>query len=136
MSDSNPFLDFTDADLKAAMRRSMRNIAILAVVLAVVTGLFAGWQSGVLLIVGAIVSASGVYEWQRLIGVVNERLDNAQNPRSAGPVVAMFFLRLLLAAGFVYVSLKCFHGSIYALLAGLGLAVIGLSIEAVRLVRA
>jgi hypothetical protein len=136
LSESNPFLEFTDADLKAAMRRSMRTIAILAVVLAVGTALFAGWQSGVLLIVGAIVSASGVYEWQRLIGVVNERLDNAKNPRSAGAVVAMFFLRLLLAAGFVYVSLKCFHGSIYALLAGLGLAVIGLSIEAVRLVRA
>ena len=116
------------------MRRSIRTIAILAVVLAVATSLFAGWQSGVLLIVGAIVSGSGVYEWQRLIGVVNDRLDNAQNPAFRGTCVAMF-LRLLLAAGFVYVSLKCFHGSIYALLAGLGLAVIGLSIEAVRLVR-
>jgi hypothetical protein len=136
LSESNPFVEFTDADLKAAMHRSLRTIAILAVVLAVATSLFAGWRSGLLLIVGAIVSASGVYEWQRLIGVVNERLDNAKNPRSAGPVVAMFFLRLLLAAGFVYVSLKCFHGSIYALLAGLALAVVGLSIEAVRLVRA
>lgn len=136
MSEPNAFLEFTDADLKAALQRTLRTIALLAAVLAAVVSIAAGWQSGALLIVGAIVSASGVYEWQRLIGVVNARLDNARNPRPAGPVVAMFFLRLLLAAGLVYVSLKCFHGSIYALIAGLALAVIGLSIEAVRLVRA
>jgi hypothetical protein len=135
LSEPNAFLEFTDADLKAAMYRAMRTIAVLAVILALVITIAMGWRSGILLIVGAVVSASGVYEWQRLIGVVNARLDNAQNPRSAGPVVAMFFLRLLFAAGLVYVSLKCFHGSIYALVAGLALAVVGLSIEAVRLVR-
>jgi hypothetical protein len=135
LSEPNAFLEFTDADLKAALNRTLRTIAILAAILFVVVSLASGWRSGVLLVVGAAVSASGVYEWQRLIGVVNARLDNAQTPRPAGPVVAMFFLRLLLAGGLVYVSLKCFHGSIYALLAGLALAVVGLSIEAVRLVR-
>jgi len=136
LSEPNPFLEFTDADLKAALHRTLRTIGVLAAVLFLLVSLAAGWRSGVLLIVGAAVSASGVYEWQRLIGVVNARLDHAQNPRGTGAVVAMFFLRLLLAAGLVYVSLKCFHGSIYALLAGLALAVVGLSIEAVRLVRA
>lgn len=136
MSEANAFLEFTDADLKAALHRTLRTIAVLAAVLFVAVTLVAGWRSGVLLIVGAIVSASGVYEWQRLIGVVNARLDNAQSPRGAGPVVAMFFLRMLFAAGLVYVSLKCFHGSIYALVAGLALAVVGLSIEALRLLRA
>ena len=135
MSDPNPFLEFSDADLKAALYRALRTIAMLGAVLAVATSIVAGWRSGVLLLVGAIVSASGVYEWQRLIGVVNAHLDKAEKPRSTGPVVAMFFLRLMLAAGLVYVSLKCFHGSIYALLAGLALAVVGLTIEAVRLVR-
>ena len=117
------------------MYRAMRTIGVLAAILALGVTIAMGWRSGILLIVGAVVSASGVYEWQRLIGVVNARLDNAQTPRSATPVVLMFFLRLLLAAGLVYVSLKCFHGSIYALVAGLALAVVGLSIEAMRLVR-
>ena len=136
MTESNAFLEFTDADLKAALHRTLRTIAVLAAVLFAVVSLVAGWRSGVLLIVGAIVSASGVYEWQRLISAVNARLDNAQSPRGTGPVVAMFFLRLLIVAGLVYVSLKCFHGSIYALVAGLALAVVGLSIEALRLLRA
>ena len=136
MTESNAFLEFTDADLKAALHRTLRTIAVLAAVLFAVVSLVAGWRSGVLLIVGAIVSASGVYEWQRLISAVNARLDNAQSPRGTGAVVALFFLRLLIVAGLVYVSLKCFHGSIYALVAGLALAVVGLSIEALRLLRA
>ncbi len=136
MTESNAFLEFTDADLKAALHRTLGTIAVLAAVLFAVVSLVAGWRSGVLLIVGAIVSASGVYEWQRLISAVNARLDNAQSPPGAGPVVAMFFLRLLIVAVLVYVSLKCLHGSIYALVAGLALAVVGLSIEALRLLRA
>jgi hypothetical protein len=35
----------------------------------------------------------------------------------------------------IYVSLKCFHGSLYALVAGLGLAVVALTVEAVRVLR-
>ena len=135
MSEQNSFLEFTDDDLKAAMRRTMRTIAILAAILFVIVTMSMGWRSGVLLVVGAAVSISGVYEWQRLIGAVNARLDNAENPRPVGPVVAMFLLRLLIAGVAVYVSLKCFQGSVYALVAGLALAVVGLSIEAVRLVR-
>lgn len=117
------------------MRRTMRTIAILAAILFVIVTMSMGWKSGVLLVVGAAVSISGVYEWQRLISAVNARLDNAENPRPVGPVVAMFLLRLLIAGVVVYVSLKCFQGSVYALVAGLALAVVGLSIEAVRLVR-
>ncbi len=135
MSEQNSFLEFTDDDLKAAMRRTMRTIAILAAILFVIVTMSMGWKSGVLLVVGAAVSISGVYEWQRLISAVNARLDNAENPRPVGPVVAMFLLRLLIAGVVVYVSLKCFQGSVYALVAGLALAVVGLSIEAVRLVR-
>ena len=135
MSEQNSFLEFTDDDLKAAMRRTMRTIAILAAILFVIVTMSMGWRSGALLAVGAAVSISGVYEWQRLISAVNARLDNAENPRPVGPVVAMFLLRLLIAGVVVYVSLKCFQGSIYALVAGLALAVVGLSIEAVRLVR-
>jgi len=47
----------------------------------------------------------------------------------------MFFLRLGIAALIIYVSLRCFHGSLYALLTGLGLAVVALTIEALRVLR-
>ena len=61
MSEQNSFLEFTDDDLKAAMRRTMRTIAILAAILFVIVTMSMGWRSGVLLVVGAAVSISGVY---------------------------------------------------------------------------
>lgn len=100
-------------------------------VLAFVTG----WRSGALFLAGAAVSATGIYEWQELISLVNARLDNRKAPRATGFVLSMFFLRLCLALAIIYVSLKCFNGSPYALVAGLGLAVISLIIEALRRLR-
>jgi hypothetical protein len=135
MTDVNPFLSFTDADLKASMRRAIRFTAILAVLGFVTLGFTTGWPTAALFVAGAIVSAAGLYEWQKLIGVINAKLDNQKAPRSAGFTVAMFFLRMGIAALIIYASLRCFHGSLYALLAGLGLAVLALTIEAVRLVR-
>jgi ATP synthase I chain len=129
----NPFANFTDADLKAAFRRAFMTTAILGLVLASVLAIRSGWQTGALLLAGAIVSATGLWEWQRMVALVNARLDN-QKTTSTARVVTMFFLRLLIAGGILYGSLKCFHGSIYALVAGLGLAVLALTIEAVRLV--
>ncbi len=136
MTGSSTFLDFSDADLKAALIRAIRLTAILASVLFVVLAITIGWQSGALLLVGALISASGLWEWQRLIQAINARLDQQQNPRPMWPVLISFFLRLLVAAGLLYGSLKCFHGSVFALVAGLALAIVGLSIEAVRLLKA
>jgi hypothetical protein len=131
----NPIFDFTDADLKAALRRAFKITAILGLVLAVVLAIVYGWQTGALLLAGAFISATGLWEWQRLVAFINARLDKQQSSGGAGRVVTMFSLRLLLAGGVLYVSLRCFHGSVYALVAGLGLAVFALTIEAVRLIR-
>lgn len=133
--ETHPIVQFSDADLKAAMRRAIRTTAYLAVLGFLVATVLGGWQSGVYLLAGAMVSATGLYEWQQLIGLINARLDKAKTPRSTGFVVGMFFLRLTLAAVVIYVTLRCFHGSLYALIAGLGLAVIALTFEAVRLLR-
>jgi ATP synthase I chain len=135
VTSNSTFMDFSDADLKAALMRAIRLTAVLAAVLFVALSVTIGWQSGMLLLVGALISASGLWEWQRLIDAVNARLDQEKNPRPLGPVLIGFFLRLLLAAGLLYGSLKCFHGSAFALVAGLVLAVIGLSIEALRLLK-
>ena len=131
----NPFLEFTDAHLKAAMMRALRLIAMITAVGFVALLATMGWQTAMLLLAGAVVSASGLWEWQKLIGVINARLDHARSGPGSGRVVAGFFLRLVVAGAVLYGSLKCFHGSIYALVGGLGLAAFALGVEALRLVR-
>jgi hypothetical protein len=135
MTETNSILNFTDADLKAAMRRAIRLTAILAVLGALALTFTAGWQTAALFVAGAVVSATGLYEWQQLIGVINAKLDNQKAPRSTGFTLVMFFLRLGIAGLIIYASLRCFHGSLYALVAGLGLAMVALTVEALRMVR-
>ncbi len=134
-STGNPFLDFTDAHLKAAMLRALRLVAILTLIAFLVLLATLGWQTAMLLLAGSLVSASGLWEWQKLIGVINARLDNQQGAPGATRVVLGFFLRLVIAGLVLYGSLRCFHGSVYALVGGLGLAAFALGVEAVRLVR-
>jgi hypothetical protein len=135
MSEENPLLNFSDADLKAVMRRSLRMTAAMAIFGFGLLNMLTGWQSGVLFLAGAVVSATGLYEWQQLIELINGALDKEKAPRSTGFVLAMFFLRLGFAAAVIYVSLRCFRGPLYTLVAGLGLAIVALTVEAVRLVR-
>jgi Na+/H+-translocating membrane pyrophosphatase len=135
MTESNSFLNYSDADLKASMRRAIRWTAILAVVGFLALLFTRGWQTAVLFIAGAVVSATGLYEWQQLIGVINAKLDNQRSPRAAGFTLTMFFLRLGFAAAVIYVSLRFLEGSLYALVAGLSLAIIALTVEALRLLR-
>ena len=135
MTDAGAFLNFSDADLKAALRRALKLTAAMAVFGFGVLTLLTGWQLGVQLLAGAFVSATGLYEWQQLIELMNARLDNQKGPRPTGFVVTMFLLRLGAAAAIIYVTLKCFSGPYYALLAGLGLVAVALLIEVARLSR-
>jgi hypothetical protein len=129
-----PIFDFTDADLKAALRRAFKTTAIVGAVLSVVLAFVYGWQTGALLLAGTIISATGLWEWQRLVALINAKLDN-QKASGAGRVMTTFFLRLVLAGGLLYVSLRCLHGSVYALVAGLALSIFALTVEAVRMIR-
>jgi hypothetical protein len=133
--DQNPFLTFTDADLSAALFRAIRNVGLLALAGLPVIWIVSGWQSATLFLVGAAISAGGIYESRRLIRVVNAKLDKQRSPRSTGLVITMFFLRLFIAGGVLYVSLRWLQGAVYSIIAGLALAVIALSIEAVLLTR-
>jgi hypothetical protein len=130
----NPLLEITEQRLRAAMVRAMRLAAIMALVLAAVLLVTAKWQSAVLALVGAAVSASGLWEWQKLVTVISAKMENERKGGGTRVIVG-FFVRLLLAAAILYASLKCFHGSIFALLGGLAVAVLALAFEAVRLVR-
>ena len=125
----------TDDDLREMLRRALRTVVILGVVLAVVFALTLGWQSGVLEVAGALISYTGILEWRSLALTVFSKLDSQLPARPLGRTLVTFFLRLALVGVVLYVSLRCLHGSVYALIAGIGLAVVALSIEAVRLLR-
>jgi len=125
----------TDDDLREMLRRAQRTVLILALLLFLVFTFTLGWQSGLLELAGALISWTGIREWRNLALLVFARLDHQQPARPTGRTLVMFFLRLGMVAAILYVSLRCLHGSVYALIAGIGLAVVALSIEALRLLR-
>ena len=127
--------EFNDQDFKNALARALKTVIVLGLVGIPVALLARGWQSAVLFLVGATIAAIGIYEWQRLMGAVLERLKQGGTPRPLTPVLVWFFLRLLLAGVALYVSLRSLNGSVYALLAGLGLALIALLVESFRLLK-
>jgi hypothetical protein len=112
---------FTDEDVRTALVRTLRLLAGLTVLGMALAGWKMGWRSALLLLVGAAISGSGLWEWMRLM--------------SAGMVLTGFFLRLGLAIGVLYVSLKFLNGSVIAIAVGLGLGIVSLTIEAIRLAR-
>jgi hypothetical protein len=136
---AHPILEFTDADLAALLKRAVRVTAALGVAVALILWPIAGWQTAALFAVGAAISIGSIYEWGRLFRVIGARMDGQKTGRGSGfgtgVVVSLFLLRLILFAGLIYGSLKCFHGSPIALLCGLGLALAGLAWQALRVLR-
>jgi hypothetical protein len=126
----------TDDDFKRTVRSALRLMAVATAVVAPLVWWKMGWQSAVLLLVGALISGSGLFEWLRLMTAVMVRMDGGERARPMGLVLAGFFLRLGLTVVVLYVSLKVLNGSVYALAGGLALGVFALSIEALRLVKA
>lgn len=125
----------TDADVRETMLRSIRLLVVLS---AVAAGLFlwrSGWQSAVLVLVGAAITSTSLWEWLQLMTAINERMDAGENPRPMGMVLFGFFTRLFLTVVVLYASLKYLHGTVLALAAGLGLGLVSLSIEALLLLK-
>ncbi|HVT98198.1 MAG TPA: hypothetical protein VHE33_11885 [Acidobacteriaceae bacterium] len=125
----------SDEDLQQLLRRATRTVVILALLLFAVFTFTMGWQSGLLELAGAVISYTGIREWRTLARLVSATMDNRPAPSPKGRTLVMFFLRLALVGGILYVSLRCLNGSVYALVAGIGLAVVALTIEALRLLR-
>ncbi len=128
----------TDDDLRATMLSALRLLAVIAVVAAALFWWRAGWQSALLLAVGAMISAASLWEWLRLMMAVMERMvttPGAPPPRPIGTILVGFVLRLGLTLAVLYVSLKYLNGTVLALAAGLGLGVFSLTVEGVRLMR-
>lgn len=125
----------SDTDLRQTMLASLRLLAMLAAVVLAVFWWRAGWQSGLLVAVGAAISGASLWEWQRLMTAMNEHMDAGRTTRPTGAIVAGFVLRLGVTLLVLYASVKYLHGTVLALAAGLALGVVALSIQAVRLLK-
>jgi ATP synthase I subunit len=132
---SKTSVGLTDADVRGAMLSSIRLLVVFAVVTALIFWWKSSWQSAVLVFVGAAISGASLWEWLRLMTAVNERMDAGKNPRPMGRVLVGFFARLGLTIVVLYVSLKYLNGTAFALAAGLGLGVLALTVEALRLLK-
>lgn len=131
------FAGFTDDDFKRTILRALRLLGVVTAIALPLVWWKLGWRSAALLLVGAAISASGLWEWLRLMGAIIERMDVTDGkPRPMGRILTGFFLRLGLTVVALYVSLKTLDGSVYALAAGLTLGIFALSVEALRLVKA
>jgi uncharacterized membrane protein len=133
--ETHPLARLTDAGLQAMLQRAIRNTLIIGLILSLVLLIAAGWRNAMMLATGTVISAASILEWQRLVRLITARMDKQKSPRSAAAVAVFFVLRLFVYAGVIYATLKCFHGSVTALLCGLALALIAIAWEALRLLR-
>src|ERR1700721_320507 len=101
---------FSDADFKKTVWSALRLLVTITVVAAPLVWWKVGWQSAALLVVGAVISGSGLYEWLRLMTAVMVRMDGGERARPMGMVLFGFFLRLGLTVVLLYVSLKILNG--------------------------
>lgn len=133
---------FTDAAAAEVITRAVRIVVILALVGVPLVWVKLGWQSAALLLVGAAISATGLWEWRRLMTALMVRMEPATGEHivgarrpSIGFALAGFFLRLFVVVGVLYGSLRYLNGSVVALAAGIAMGVFALMVEGVRLLR-
>jgi hypothetical protein len=129
---------FSDKDLRDVLNRALRSVLIALVVGIPIIWLAWDWRSMLLFVVGGVIAATGILEWRQLMAAILVRLDTAGTrgaPRPVGPVLFWFFVRLVAAAGLLYVSLRSLDGKVAALFLGIALAVAALFVEALRLFR-
>jgi hypothetical protein len=125
----------SDEAVQAMLRRALLITLVIGLVGAAALWMASGWRNAAMLATGTLISAGSILEWRRLIRFINAKLDQKQVPRGAAMAIVFFLLRLAIFAGAIYGSLRCFRGSVVALLFGLGLAVVAMLWEALRLLR-
>lgn len=133
--ETHPLAALTDAGLQALLKRAILITLVLGALASVAVWKASDWRNAAMLATGTVISAASILEWQRLIRFITAKMDQKQVPRGAAVAVLFFMLRLILFGGAIYGSLKCFRGSVVALLCGLGLAVLATVWEAIRLLR-
>ena len=153
---TSPMRPYTQEDASASLVRAGRLVGLFAAAALPIAWWRGGWASAALLFVGAAISASGLWEWRRLMTALVARLEQSDAEQAGSPAftrqvdeepaqerkgpsigfaVAGFIVRLFLVLVVLYVSLKHLHGSVLALAAGLAMGVVALTVEGVRLLR-
>ena len=127
--------NLSDDDFKRTMLSALRLLAIITLIAAPLVWWKMGWASAVLLLIGSLISGSGLYEWLRLMTAVMARMDSGAQAKPMGRILVAFFLRLGLTVVLLYVSLKLLNGSVFALAAGLALGIFSLTVEGFRLMK-
>lgn len=125
----------SDEALQALLKSAIYKTLILGGLASLVLWVASGWGTGALFASGALVSAASIFEWRRLVRIINSRMRKQGAPRGIGLSIAFILLRLVVFGAVIYGSLKCFRGSPMALVCGLSLAVITLTWEALKLLR-
>ncbi|HEY1804332.1 MAG TPA: hypothetical protein VGG45_07600 [Terracidiphilus sp.] len=133
--ETHALAELTDDGLQALLKRAIRITIIVGVLAALILWKASGWRDAAMFATGAAISAASIHEWQRLIRFMSAKMDHQQAPRGAAVSAVLFVLRLGLFGAAIYGSLECFRGSVVALLCGLGLALLAMVWEAVRLLR-
>jgi uncharacterized membrane protein YidH (DUF202 family) len=132
---SHSLENLTDEGLEALLKRALRIIVVIGVVASLILWKASGWRNAAMMATGATISAASIFEWMRLTRFIRAKMDRQQTPQGALVASIFFIFRLIIFAGVLYVSLKCFRGSVAALLCGLGLAVLAMAWEAIGLLR-
>jgi hypothetical protein len=125
----------TDAGLEALLLRAMRDTGVVGILASLALWKATSWRNAAMMATGTAISAASIYEWRRLARFLSEQLRLNRVPKGAMVSLVLFLLRLVVFAAAIYVSLKCFQGSVVALLCGLALAVVAIVWEAVRTLR-
>ena len=133
--DTHPMAKITDETLEGMLRRALRITLILGSLAALILWKASGWRNAAMMATGAAISAASIYEWRRLARLIRAAFQKNQAPRGAALGALFFLLRLGVFGAAIYVSLKCFRGSVAALLCGLALALGAMVWEALRLLR-
>ncbi len=142
MTDGASLEAFSDADATGLIQRAVRLVLVMAALGVALAWWKGGWQSAILLLIGAGISASGLWEWKRLMAALMVRMEprkgefivGARRP-SIGFALIGFFLRLFVVLVVLYGSLKYLNGSVWGLAAGLMMGVVALTAEGLRLLR-
>jgi len=129
------FSDVTDADLEGMLHGAIRNTLIFGGLASLIVWKASNWRDAAMLATGTAISAASIFEWRRLARFIAAKMDKKQTPRGSAFAAVFFVLRLSVFAAAIYVSLKCFQGSLVALLCGLALAVLTLVWGGLRLLR-
>jgi hypothetical protein len=127
-------IQFNEEDIRRTLRRALILAGAAVLVASPVLWAWLGWRTCLTFVIGVAISATGIVEWLQLLSAMMSRMEEGRTPVPMGRVLVMFFLRLAVAGVLLYASLNSLHGSVYALLAGLAVSLLALTVESIRLV--